>query len=84
MRYRRWVSRCDNGRIRGWEGEHRRPQLRFHRCNTCDVVTLPYVLRWLDWRWIAFEIRYWFKDLGYRRTQRKQDREYYRHYDEQS
>lgn len=62
-------ERCDNGRIRGW-GIHDdrlvRPEWHFLRCDTCDVVTIPFALRWLfpeQWRWYALwkwrELRNW-------------------------
>ena len=53
MRYAR-RSRCNGGHMRGWQpddGAH--PAWRFHRCDTCDVLTWPYITRWLDWRWLA-------------------------------
>lgn len=44
------VNRCKNGRVVGpYEG--RLWQWKAHRCNVCDVIVLPYVVRWLDWRW---------------------------------
>lgn len=55
MLYPRGESRCNGGhlnllnasgtdhkRLLGW---------RFLRCDTCNVVTWPQVVRWLDWRW---------------------------------
>jgi hypothetical protein len=46
------VDRCRDGRVGGgryYEGPAWR--WRFHRCDVCDVVTLPDVVRWLDFRW---------------------------------
>lgn len=58
MRYAR-RDRCNDGRMTGWDGEQRCPAWRFHRCTTCDVITWPYVTRWLDWWWIASGLRRW-------------------------
>ncbi len=46
MRYAK-RDRCEDGRMHGWDGQ-RWPHLRFHRCDTCDVITIPYALRWLS------------------------------------
>jgi hypothetical protein len=46
------VDRCRNGRVGG--GRYHEGfawRWRFHRCDVCDVVVLPDVVRWLDWRW---------------------------------
>ena len=50
----------------GWRGEQRRPRWWFHRCDTCDVITLPFVLRWLGPSTWALKIRlvHW-EDLRY-------------------
>jgi len=61
MRYAR-RQRCEDGRLRGWNhGERRWPHLWFHRCNTCDVVTLPFVTRWLDPSWTRYVIHNWWR-----------------------
>lgn len=59
-RYAR-VDRCDDGRLVGgrdgslWAGRWWR--WRVNRCDTCDVVVLPYVVRYVDWRyWWSFKI----------------------------
>lgn len=53
--FARGESRCDNGHLRplrGGTGDKiyagRLRRLRFNRCDTCDVVTLPYVIRYVD------------------------------------
>lgn len=56
------VDRCEDGRMLGWDGEHAHPQWRFHRCDTCDVVTWPYVTRWLDWRHWRWYIQGWLRE----------------------
>jgi hypothetical protein len=53
MRYAK-VDRCDGGRLdiyRSWW------QWRINRCDTCGVYVLPYVVRWLDWRWWGYVLR---------------------------
>lgn len=32
-------------------------QWRFNRCDSCDVLVLPYVVRFLDWRWWSYRLR---------------------------
>jgi len=47
--------------MRGWNhGEQRWPHLTFHRCNTCDVVTWPFVIRWLDPSWLRHAVHAWW------------------------
>lgn len=71
MRYAK-RDRCEGGRMLGWNhGEQRWPHLWFHRCNTCDVVTLPFALRWVisvDWwgvvtRRAAWRLESWWLDV---------------------
>lgn len=50
-------DRCDDGRMRGWYGDQRWPHLRFHRCDKCRVITLPFVLRWLSPFFLVGKIR---------------------------
>jgi hypothetical protein len=55
--------RCDNGRLRRrgtLEGIYAGPlwRLRFNRCDTCDVLALPYAVRWLDPAWLAYTVRW--------------------------
>lgn len=53
------VNCCKDGRLRDpkresiYEGFWWR--WRFNRCNTCDVLVLPYVVRELDWRWWKYK-----------------------------
>lgn len=54
MRYPK-RDRCDDGRIQ--IDYTTRWTWRFWRCNTCDVVTLPYNVQYLDWRYWAWKIR---------------------------
>lgn len=67
MRYARKV-RCDGGHVhidydrRGW-------QWRTHRCCLCGLLVLPYVIRWIDPRWLSYwasttwrDARYWVAD----------------------
>lgn len=55
MRFAR-RHRCDNGRVLGWDGEERLPQLRLRRCNRCDVVTLPYAVRFVDPGYLSYRL----------------------------
>ncbi len=69
--------RCDNGSIRtkdlsiGEEdgrrvvyGQHPcEGQWRFGRCSNCDVITWPYITRWLDPGWWHWEFLGWKWDL---------------------
>lgn len=66
------VQRCDNGHLdTGDDWWSWREQWRFHHCDTCDVVALPLVVRWLDWRWwtwwlrsrVWWKVRDWWKDM---------------------
>jgi hypothetical protein len=47
------VPRCDGGHIQlNFNDPYRR--WKFHRCDSCDVLALPYLVRWLEWetwRW---------------------------------
>lgn len=49
-------DRCKGGYLvnqynRGW-------RWRFHRCNSCDVLVLPQVVEWVDWRWWRSTLRH--------------------------
>lgn len=54
-------SRCNDGRLRGGpDGTLYAGFLwrwRFNRCATCDVLVLPYMIRYVDWRWLAYACR---------------------------
>jgi hypothetical protein len=52
MRYAK-VERCDDGRLAGDIYRGFWWAWRVNRCDTCDVYVLPYVVRYLDWRWWA-------------------------------
>ena len=58
------VDRCDNGRITVPYGQ---PfwKWRFCRCDTCGVLVLPWMVRWLDWRWIRYALRNKWRDVRY-------------------
>ena len=56
MRYAR-RDRCAHGRMSGWHGDRPWPTWSLHRCDTCDVVTWPYVVRWLNPVTVARELR---------------------------
>lgn len=43
-------QRCSNGSIL-YDPDKRLWKWRLHRCNTCDVIVLPYHIRWIDFRW---------------------------------
>jgi hypothetical protein len=56
MRYAK-VQRCAGGHLAGdiyggfwW-------RWRLNRCDTCDLVVLPYVTRYVDPRWWAYALR---------------------------
>ena len=55
-------KRCSGGHIAGvWDGSVTHWKWRFLRCNMCDVVTWPYVTRYLSipyWRW---ELTFWWR-----------------------
>jgi hypothetical protein len=48
--------RCHNGFLVNVYG---RPlwRWRINRCPTCGVYVLPYVVRYVDWRWWASRLR---------------------------
>lgn len=54
-------DRCPNGRLRRegtLEGIYagRLWRLRFNRCDTCDVLVLPYAVCWLDPGWWCYSL----------------------------
>lgn len=54
------VERCDGGRILlGDDAKHW--QWKFLRCDTCDVVTWPYVTRYLSLYEWAWKIKFWWR-----------------------
>jgi protein involved in temperature-dependent protein secretion len=82
------VYRCEDGRLRRHgtlEGiyEGRYWWLRFNRCDSCDVLVLPFAVRYLDWRHWQYELRdlvrytipNWYRDWAddrrWRRDQRR-------------
>lgn len=67
--YPKGVSRCEGGRINLYD--KRLWRWRFHRCDTCNVVTWPYVTRYLDptnWgteiRWQIRKLKDWIYELS--------------------
>lgn len=58
MRYAE-VQRCAGGHVGGGR-LYDRPlwRFRFHRCDVCDVVVLPYVVRYVDVTYYRFLLRY--------------------------
>lgn len=63
------TDRCEGGSLRGLY-ERRAWRWRTTRCPTCDVLVLPYAVRFLDWRWWRSEIggtyrqlRWWWANL---------------------
>jgi hypothetical protein len=65
MRFARH-DRCVNGRLRPrGRREHiyagRLWRLRLNRCDTCDVLALPYAVRWMDPRWLTYVLRRAFR-----------------------
>jgi hypothetical protein len=64
------VSRCDGGSL-AWNGDEyvdiyagRWCAWRVNRCSACGVYVLPSVVRWLDWRWLAYRLTTWLDDLA--------------------
>lgn len=53
------VDRCDGGHIQIDYSSRWKRNWRFHRCDTCDVVCWPIVVRELDWRWWGWRISNW-------------------------
>lgn len=50
--------KCEDGRIQGWSGDKKYPHLYFHRCNECNVITIPFVLRWLSIHHLFYTARH--------------------------
>jgi hypothetical protein len=63
MRYAK-VDRCDSGRLTGLY-EKRMWKWRFNRCDTCDVLALPYAVQYVDPRWWSYAIRRAARDARY-------------------
>jgi len=54
------THRCNNGKVQV-DYEDKLWTLKFHRCNFCNVLVLPYFTRWLSlWFW-AYEISFWWR-----------------------
>lgn len=59
VKYAKRGSRCEGGHI-AVDYDARLWKWRLWRCGTCDVVVLPYLVRWLDfgwWRWVLTSSR---------------------------
>lgn len=65
VKYPRGESRCDNGRI-ALDFEAPLWKWRMWRCNTCDVIIWPYMIRYLSVPWLAYEIRCVVREIRYR------------------
>lgn len=48
---------CRNGRL-DINYEDRRWKWKVHRCQSCGVVVLPYMVRWVEWRSWWYKIRW--------------------------
>jgi len=59
------VDRCKDGKIAVPYG---RPfwKWRACRCDRCDVLVLPYHVRWLDWRWTGMMPERWWRELKWK------------------
>lgn len=69
-KYPKGPSRCNDGSIT-WPEDQRFWGWMFHRCNTCDVVVLPYNAQWFSptvWRW---RIGMKWDDYKYWRSRRR-------------
>lgn len=71
MRYAK-VRRCDSGYIRYFDEERtdRLWKWRLYRCQKCRVIVLPYMTRWLDWRWLRHTVTWHIDNWRYERTYR--------------
>lgn len=55
------VDRCEGGHVQSDPNE-RLWGWRFHRCDTCDLIVLPYHIRWLDASWLRWWIPFAIKN----------------------
>lgn len=55
------VYRCDNGFLDPAVYDRPMFRFRFNQCPKCGVWVLPYVVRYLDWRWWKSELWFWWK-----------------------
>lgn len=69
LRYAK-ADRCENGSLTPIY-DKRLWKWRVNRCPKCHVVVLPYMVRWLDWRWWRLEVRHWAGNLTYWHQERK-------------
>lgn len=61
------VERCAGGRVGGDDySSGRFWRWRFNRCSDCPVLVLPYVVRWLDPRWLSYAVGGWRRNRRYR------------------
>lgn len=53
------INRCPDGGLLPdiGVGPSRWWTWRMARCPECGVLVLPYLARWLDWRWLTYRIR---------------------------
>lgn len=63
MRYAK-VRRCAGGHVYGMY-EKRLWRWRFNRCDTCDVLVLPFVVQYADPRFWAYAVRRAVRDVRY-------------------
>lgn len=70
LRYAR-VRRCDNGYLKTYDEDGMLPlwRWRLYRCPKCQVIVLPYMTRWLDWRWVSYRVARSWRELAYRAQQ---------------
>jgi hypothetical protein len=63
--HRAKVDRCPSGGYINAYGE-RAWKWRFHTCQICDVLVLPYMVRWIDpayiWHWKIKDFPRWLDD----------------------
>jgi len=59
---------CDDGSLSRYWNPTRRwyTHWQFHRCLTCGTIAIPHVTRWLDWTWLGYKIKWWYRELRYR------------------
>jgi hypothetical protein len=67
-KYPKGESRCNNGHIQIDYSNWWTRDWTFHRCDKCDVVCWPIVVRELDWHWWRWRLhdwKYWWNDRLY-------------------
>lgn len=64
------VDRCEGGHLPADMYERRAWHWRFHRCTTCGLLVLPFVVRHADPSHWAYAVRRIARDVRYRIKER--------------